>query len=132
MKQGRYTKLELHSTDASSATAVKLYDDQHNLVTLQDYEQLRVDVLNIMVIDQITLQVFADADAGDDVDDSERIAHCGQGTHVVDYTNEGIMCPNGIGLKALASGAGEFTIVGVGRIVQNRAEVVGGQPGWRA
>lgn len=132
--QGKYVKLELNSSNASSATAVNMYDDQFNAVSLQDHEQLRVLTLNLMVLDQISVQVFADENDDDAVDDGERVAVGDQGTHTVSFEHEtmGLACPNGVGLSVLASGAGDFLLVGVGRIINNEPENPGGKPSWVA
>ena len=134
MLQGKYVKLELNSSDATTATPVKLYDDQQVEVTLQSYEQLRVLALNLMVIDDITVEVFADKDVDGAVDAGERVAHGGQGTHIVSYEHSsmGLANADGVGLKAKASGQGDFTLVGVGRIIQNKPENPGGEPSWKA
>lgn len=127
--QGRYIKIEFNSSDAQTAAAASLFDDQQNAVTLGAGQQLRIDTLNVSVGADITVEVFADADADGTVDAGERLAEVGQGTHILEFQGEGLMLPNGVGVSVHASGAGDITVVGTARIVENDSPFT--RPSWR-
>jgi hypothetical protein len=129
---GSYVKLEFNSADASSAAKVSLYDDQQDSVTLGANELLIIDSLNIRVGAAITVDVFADDDGDDTVDAGERLALVGQGSFVFEFPKEGLSCPTGVVPDVKASGAGAVTLVGTGRIINNRTETLDGEPTWRA
>ena len=126
---GRYIKIEFDSTDASTAAAVVLYDDQQNVVTLGSDEMLRIDSLNISVAADITVEVFADADGDGAVDDGERLAEVGQGTHLLEFDKEGLACPTGVTPSVHASGAGGIVLIGTARLFKNNSPAT--RPTWR-
>jgi len=126
--QGRVVRVELQSTDLTTGTPVKIYDEDANEVTLQPHERLilrEVHISSEQSTDDVTL--FDDADDDNVVDDGERLFHVGSdttGTTEVnrdrDFGPEGIACAIGIPPHVIASAAGEVVLTGTGYIVDGK------------
>jgi hypothetical protein len=121
-KQGEYVAIEFSSTDATTAAAVTLKDGNGATRTLAADERVLIDSLTGMAVQDdtdpstdILVTLIGDYDAGADIDAGERIWAFAGGS-VFDGGDEGFSMKTGFTPKVKASGAGQVSINGVGRI----------------
>lgn len=130
MQQGETVNFQFSSADASTAAAVGIFNADGGVRTLGANERLIVDTLQgSLAAAVLTLNIFADANAGGTVGSGERVAVFGPGNNFFEANEEGYGLPVGIGLSAKASGAGQVDVTGSGRIVKGKSE--GQRPSWR-
>lgn len=130
-EQGETVNLQFSSADATTAAPVGIFDADGAVRTLASHERLLIDQLNgnVSGTNVAKLDLFADADAGADVDSGERVACFGVGANYFEGGCEGYGLPIGKGLSVKASAAGQVDVTGSARIIKGRTE--GKRPSYR-
>lgn len=128
--QGRTVKIQFTSSDASTAAAISIFDDNDASVTLAANERLLIDVLNASLAAAVTTaDVFSDDDADAAIDAGERITQFSPGNGFFGGGEEGYAVPIGKTVKVKASGAGAITITGSARIIVGGGSAT--RPSWK-
>ena len=135
---GEPYRLEFTSADAQTPASTKLFDADGNERTLESWEYIRLENLNVQMDNAVDeVEIFDDVDDDDTVDEGERIVTVGTNTtgnspanHDIQFDGDGKRLSKGRLPKVHAAAAGSIVVTGVAHV--HVAGDYGQTPPWKA
>lgn len=136
--QGRVVRIEVSSSDATTAAELGLFDENGAAVTLESHERLILHSVTVaMLADVGRVAIFSDDDNDNSEDAGERMLVTASETtgavannHHHEFGPEGVAGAIGIVPHVIAANAGQVDITGTGYIMEGETQTTR-QP-WRA
>ena len=116
---GSEIEFELSSADAQAGPVIVMREAGSRATrALAANERVIIHSVNCVVGAAITATLAANTDGDGDVDDGDRMAVFGQGSHTFEFGGIGMAGALGVTPIVDASGAGQITLTGTGVIVK--------------